>query len=99
MSIALYEVEADVVLHFNIDDEDGTDVNITGGSVDLIVQGLADFSCSITGGSTGEAEYTVVAGDFPDGEYEAQLKVLDSAGDGPFYSNKFRLISKKVVNG
>lgn len=93
--IYVWDSEVGPVLNFTVKDS-GTAVNITGATVELIVDGLEDFTCTLVVAASGTCKYTMTAGDFPVGKRDAQLKITDS-GSNVFYSQKFTLESKRTV--
>lgn len=72
----LFDLDDQAVLQFTILQRDQTPYNLTGTTVNMLVEGVDTFPCTITGATAGTVERTVAVGDFPQaGRYRAQLRV------------------------
>lgn len=78
-----------VLLKFTMTKEDDTALNLTGGTVQLLAEGVSGspFSCTITDAVNGKVERTVAANDFKTGTYRSQLKA--TIGGTIFHSDIF----------
>lgn len=81
--VLFFNKDAQVNLDFTILNPDGTAHNLTGASVDLLARpergSTVVFTCSILDAANGKARRTVLANDFADGSYQAQLRVTNGA--------------------
>lgn len=84
----LFDLDDQPVLEFTVLRRDGTVYDLTGASVDLLVEGVGEFPCSVTTPTEGLCERTVDVGDFPvAGRYRSQLRI--SGGGSTFHTDIF----------
>lgn len=93
--MSFFVADVGVKLDFTVTDRDGAVVNLTGSTVELIVDDVeaSPFSCTISSPTEGRCFYTVQAGNFPAGIHKAQLRVTQASNI--FHSDVFDV---KVLN-
>ena len=81
------------VFEFTITEEDGTTpVDLTGATVELIVERNATKTCTVVVGeeANGRADYEIVAGDYPTpGVYTGILRISDLPGGVVSWTENF----------
>lgn len=75
--------------------EDGAPFDLTGTTVELIVEGGITKTCSIVNATNGVCRYLVESGIFSAGKVDAQIKI--TSGTDIFYTEKFELDVESVV--
>lgn len=84
----LYESEVGVELQFTIKDPNVA-VDLTGTTIELLVDGTAAKTCTIVDATEGKCKYVVQSADFATGTRKAQIKI--TSGSNIYYTDTFTL--------
>lgn len=96
--MTLFETDIGVALQWQLLDKGAVvDLSVlTVTSIHLLVNGLATFSLTVADAVNGMVEYITKAGDFPRGQYSANIELALANPVRVFTTKTFQIISKPL---
>lgn len=91
-----FNEDVGATLNFVVRTPAGVAYDLTATTVELLVEGLDTFTCTVTGATDGEAEYAVQADEFPEGSYRAHLRITD--GSDVLHTSVFKINVGKAID-